>query len=76
LDAHYSPELRIQIILDNHSAHISKETNAYLETKMTKQVLRHLRVKSKEELKERLVLYLQEVNENPVPFRWKYGLEN
>ena len=100
LDAHYSPELRIQIILDNHSAHISKETKAYLESvpgrfefvftpkhgswlnvieiffaKMTKQVLRHLRVKSKEELKERIELYLQEVNENPVPFRWKYGLE-
>lgn len=76
LDAHYSPELRIQIILDNHSAHISKETNAYLATrperfelvftpkhgswlnviesffaKMTRQVLRHLRVKSKDELK-------------------------
>lgn len=101
LDAHYSPELRIQIILDNHSAHISKETNAFLQTrperfyfvftpkhgswlnviesffaKMTKQVLRHLRVKSKEELKQRIELYLQEVNENPVPFRWKYGLES
>lgn len=100
LDAHYNPELRIQIILDNHSAHISKETNAYLETvpdrfefiftpkhgswlnviesffaKMTKQVLRHLRVKSKEELKQRIELYLTEVNENPIPFRWKYGLE-
>ena len=30
----------------------------------------------RQELKERLELYLQEVNENPVPFRWKYGLEN
>ncbi|MGG4452144.1 IS630 family transposase [Brevibacillus porteri] len=100
LDAHYSPELRIQIILDNHSAHISKETNAYLESvpgrfefvftpnhgswlnviesffaKMTKQVLRHLRVKSKAELKQRIELYLQEVNANPVPFRWKYGFK-
>jgi transposase len=100
LDAQYSPELRIQIILDNHSAHTSKETRTYLESvpdrfqfvftpkhgswlnviesffaKMTKQVLRHLRVKSKEELKQRIELYLHEVNENPVPFRWKYGLE-
>ncbi|WP_407055635.1 IS630 family transposase [Paenibacillus dendritiformis] len=100
LDAYYSPELRIQIILDNHSAHISKEIKTYLESvpnrfefvftpkhgswlnviesffaKMTKQVLRHLRVKSKEELKQRIELYLKEVNENPVPFRWKYGLE-
>uniref|UniRef100_UPI0009DC99E0 transposase n=1 Tax=Paenibacillus sp. FSL R5-0912 TaxID=1536771 RepID=UPI0009DC99E0 len=96
----YSHELRIQIILDNHSAHISKETNAYLATlperfeftftpkhgswlnviesffaKMTKQVLRHLRVKSKEELKQRIELYLEEVNNNPVPHHWKYGLE-
>lgn len=100
LDAHYSPELRIQIILDNHSAHISKETNAYLATrperfelvftpkhgswlnviesffaKMTRQVLRHLRVKSKDELKQRIELYLQENNQNPLPFRWTYGLE-
>lgn len=36
--------------------------------KMTKQVLRHIRVKSKEELKERIEMYLKEVNENPVPF--------
>lgn len=100
LDAHYKPELRIQIVLDNHSAHTSKETRAYLETvpdrfeftftpkhgswlnlievffaKMTKQVLRHIRVTSKAELKERIESYLQEVNETPVPFRWKYGME-
>lgn len=100
LDAHYQPGLRIQIILDNHSAHVSKETNAYLQTvpgrfefvftpkhgswlnviesffaKMTKQVLRHIRVQSKEELRRRIELYLEEVNENPQPFRWKYGLE-
>jgi transposase len=100
LDAHYRSELRIQIILDNHSAHISKETKAYLETvpdrfefiftpkhgswlnviesffaKMTKQVLRHIRVRSKEELKQRIEQYLVEVNENPTPFRWKYGME-
>jgi transposase len=100
LDAHYKPELRIQIVLDNHSAHISKETKAYLETvpdrfefvftpkhgswlnvietffaKMTKQVLRHIRVKSKAELKQRIEKYLQEVNENPIPFRWTYGTQ-
>ncbi len=44
-------------------------------SKMTKQVLRHIRVKSKDELKERIEKYLSEVNENPVPFRWKYGME-
>ncbi|CAM3595084.1 IS630 family transposase [Marinicrinis lubricantis] len=100
LDSTYEPGLRIQIILDNHSSHTSKETRAYLETvpgrfefiftpkhgswlniievffaKMTKQALRHIRVQSKEELKERIEQYLQEVNANPVPFRWKYGLD-
>ncbi|OGX60638.1 MAG: integrase [Paenibacillus sp. RIFOXYA1_FULL_44_5] len=100
LDAHYKPGLRIQIVLDNHSAHTSKETMNYLAAvpdrfefvftpkhgswlnvievffaKMTKQVLRHIRVKSKDELKERIERYLDEVNENPTPFRWKYGME-
>lgn len=32
LDAHYRPEARLAIVLDNHSAHISKETRAYLAT--------------------------------------------
>jgi hypothetical protein len=44
--------------------------------KMTKQVLRLLRVNSKDELKQRIERYFQEINENPVPFRWKYGLES
>ncbi len=30
LDAHYPPHLMIRVVLDNHSAHISKETRAYL----------------------------------------------
>ena len=32
LDARYSAETRIRLVLDNHSAHISKETRAYLVT--------------------------------------------
>src|SRR5665213_2838414 len=32
LDARYPPECTIRIILDNHSAHISKETQAFLST--------------------------------------------
>jgi transposase len=31
LDEHYSKDLRIRVILDNHSAHISKETMGWLE---------------------------------------------
>src|SRR5665811_1114413 len=33
LDAHYPAEAVIRLILDNHSAHISKETRAYLATR-------------------------------------------
>lgn len=33
LDAYYPPEFTIRVILDNHSAHISKETYTYLETR-------------------------------------------
>ena len=33
LDAHYPSEAIIRVVLDNHSAHISKETLAYLSTR-------------------------------------------
>lgn len=99
-DAHYPPGKRIRMVLDNHSAHISRETRSYLATvpnrfeftftpthgswlnliesffgKMAKTLLRGIRVASQDELKARIELYLQEVNEEPVVFRWKYKLE-
>ena len=99
-DAHYPAGARIRIVLDNHSAHISKETRAFLGTvpnrfdftftpkhgswlnliesffgKMARTLLRGIRVASAEELKARIELYLKEVNETPVVFRWKYKLE-
>ena len=99
-DAHYPAGARIRLVLDNHSAHISKETRAFLGTrpnrfeftftpkhgswlnliesffgKMAKTLLRGIRVASAEELKTRIELYLKEVNETPVVFRWKYKLE-
>jgi hypothetical protein len=43
--------------------------------KMAKTPLRGLRVTSKAELKTRIEMYLREVNEEPVVFRWKYKLE-
>jgi transposase len=92
--------MKIRIILDNHSAHISKETRKYLATipnrfefvftpthgswlniietffsKMTRQFLRGIRVNSKEELIQRLLKYLDEVNEMPLVFKWKYKLD-
>ena len=96
LDAYYPPEATIRVILDNHSAHISKETRAYLanrpnrfkyvhtpkhgswlnlvETlfgKMAHTFLRQIRVHSKAELKERILLGIAEINAAPVVHRWK-----
>lgn len=101
IDQHYPQTTLIRIVLDNHSAHISKETRAWLakkpnrfefiftpkhgswlnmiETffgKMAKSFLRGIRVQSKEDLKKRIMLYLQEVNESPVVFRWKYKMDD
>ena len=95
LDAHYPPEAIIRVILDNHSAHISKETVAYLSTrpgrfeyvhtpkhgswlnliecafsKMARTFLRHIRVKSIDELKARILKGIAEFNASPVVFRW------
>ena len=33
LDAHYAPDVKIQLVLDHHSAHRSRETRAYLATR-------------------------------------------
>jgi transposase len=101
IDAQYPATAKIRMVLDNHSAHISRETRAYLATrpnrfefiftpkhgswlnlvetffsKMTRAMLRGIRVSSKQELKDRILRYLQEVNEAPVVFRWKYGLDS
>jgi transposase len=95
LDEHYPQEAIIRVVLDNHSAHISKETTAYLATrpgrfeyvhtpkhgswlnliecafsKMARTFLRHIRVKSVDELKERILKGIAEFNATPVVFRW------
>jgi len=44
-------------------------------SKMTRAFLRSLRVKSKEELAQRINQYLAEVNADPVVFTWKYKLD-
>jgi transposase len=100
-DSKYPPGTLIRVVLDNHSAHISKETKAYLKTvpnrfeftftpkhgswlnliesffgKMTRTMLRGIRVSSAEELASRIQMYLDEVNRMPVVYRWKYGLDD
>jgi len=101
LDKTYPADITIKIILDNHSAHISKETRTYLATvpgrfdfvftpthgswlniieslfaKMAKTFLRGIRVESKGDLKQRISNWLKELNESPVVFRWKWGLDS
>jgi transposase len=44
-------------------------------SKMARSMLRAIRVKSKDELKNRIEQYLSELNESPVIFRWKYGID-
>ena len=100
LDAKYPKGEIIRLILDNHSAHTSKETRAYLAknpgrfefvftpthgswlnmiesffSKLTRQMLRGIRVSSKEELADRIYHYFDDINEEPVVFRWKYKMD-
>ena len=100
LDAAYPPCTAIKLILDNHSAHIWRETRAWLDTrpagrfeftftpkhgswlnliegffsKFTRSVLRHIRVASKHELKERIMAGIDDVNRHPVIHTWSYKL--
>lgn len=96
MDAYYPAESSIRIILDNHSAHISKETMGYLASrpgrflyvhtpkhgswlnlvetlfsKMARTFLKNIRVNSKQELKDRILLGIKEINDSPVVHRWK-----
>jgi transposase len=100
IDAAYPPNTAIKLILDNHSAHISRETRAWLATrpvgrfeftftpkhgswlnliegffsKFARSVLRHIRVASKHELKERIMAGIDDVNRHPVIHTWSYKL--
>jgi transposase len=96
LDAYYPSDCTIRLVLDNHSAHVSRETRAYLATrpnrfkyvltpthgswlnlaetlfgKMARTFLRHIRVQSKEELRQRILKGIDEINEMPIVHRWK-----
>jgi transposase len=100
LNAAYPVGTAIKLILDNHSAHISRETQAWLATqpagrfaftftpkhgswlnliegffsKFARSVLRHIRVTSKQELKERIMAGIEDVNRYPVIHTWSYKL--
>ena len=96
LGAWYPADCTIRLILDNHSAHTSKQTRAWLATrpnrfkyvltpthgswlnlvetlfgKMARTFLKPIRVQSREELRERILKGITEINEVPVVHRWK-----
>lgn len=96
LDEFYPKQSQIRVLLDNHSAHISKETMSYLATrpnrfiyvhtpthgswlnlvetlfgKMARTFLKNIRVNSKDELRQRILQGIQEINDAPVVHRWK-----
>ena len=45
-------------------------------SKMTRQMLKGIRVKSKEELTNHIYNYFAEINEEPIVFHWKYNLDD
>ncbi|WP_211704294.1 IS630 family transposase, partial [Paraburkholderia aspalathi] len=96
LHEHYPADALIRVVLDNHSAHISKETMAWLAahpgrfeyvhtpkhgswlnlvesafSKMARTFLRHIRVASRDELRQRILQGIDEMNAHPVRFQWK-----
>lgn len=44
-------------------------------SKLTRQSLKGIRVKTKEELVNRIYKYFEEINEEPIVYHWKYKLE-
>lgn len=45
-------------------------------SKMTKQMLKGIRVKNKQELEDRIYKYFYEINEDPVVFHWTWNLDD
>ena len=45
-------------------------------SKMTKQMLKEIRVNGTKELERRIYLYFEEINKIPVPYHWSYKLDD
>ena len=45
-------------------------------SKMTKQMLCGIRVETKKELKKRIYRYFDEINKEPVPYKWTYKMDS
>lgn len=44
-------------------------------SKLSRSILRHIRVDSKEELKEHIIKGIEDANQEPVVFKWKYKMD-
>jgi len=100
IDAAHAPATAIKILIDNHSAHTSKETKAWLAeqpegrftfvftpkhgswlnliegffSKLARSVLRHIRVDSPQELRQRILAAIDRINRRPVVHTWRWRL--
>jgi hypothetical protein len=43
---------------------------------LARSVLRHIRVNSKDELKQRLMAFINDVNRDPVVHTWRYKIDD
>jgi transposase len=101
LDTAYPAATAIKLILDNHSAHIARETKTWLAaqpagrfafvftpkhgswlnliegffSKAARSVLRHIRVNSTHELKQRIIEFIDDLKRDPVIHRWRYKID-
>jgi transposase len=100
LDAAYPADALICVLLDNHSAHRSRETRRFLDScpgrfefvftpkhaswlnwveiyfsKIARSLLRHIRVDSKDELRDRINRYIKAANEKPLVPKWAFRID-
>jgi len=61
------------VFMPTHGSWLNLIENMF--SKMTRTMLREIRVASKQELIDRIHQYFAEVNAMPVIFRWKYKMD-
>jgi transposase len=67
------PQRFVFVFTPTHGSWLNLVENLF--SKMTRSMLRGIRLGSKQELIDRIHQYFAEVNADPVVFRWKYKLD-
>src|SRR5580658_10400989 len=67
------PQRFVFVFTPKHGSWLNLIENQF--SKMTRTMLRGIRVASKQELIDRIHQYFEEINEAPVVFRWKYKMD-